>query len=211
MDYTEVNNSFNDVLKKQKLIIDLNKDWNPFPEISGSSIGTILLVVSVIGVLTSIVCLIYVTRFLQANDINKLLLRSYAIEMILCFTTCLIGHIILPFFQNIWSCSLIIRPAWILYYLCTNTAMCISIIRYYIKFKATQSEIVELEDAVTFIKLNKVFSYLVCTISILGSWVQLGAGFRGKYFSSKVETIPAQFPKYPKLFPKVKLSKISRV
>ena len=61
----------------------------------------------------------------------------------------------------------------------TNTAMCISVIRYFIKFKATQSEIVEQENAIIFIKYNKAFSYLVCTIvTILNSWFQIGFGFQ---------------------------------
>ena len=126
MEYMEVNNSFNDLLKKQKLFIDLNNDWNPLPEarqLPGSFIGTMLIVVSVIGCLTSIVSLIYITKFLQVNEINKLILRSYAIELILCFTSCLVGHLILPFYQNIWSCSLSLVSPWILYFMSTNTVM----------------------------------------------------------------------------------------
>ena len=61
----------------------------------------------------------------------------------------------------------------------TNTAMWISIIRYYIKFKAGQSEIVELENFITFIKYNKMFCYLVFTImTILHSWFRIGPGLQ---------------------------------
>ena len=147
----ELNTSLNSLAMKENFAIDLNKDWDPIPKVSGSLLGTMLIAVSIIGFLSSIMCLIYVKKFLYVNRINKLILKLYAIELILCFTTCLIGHMILPFFQNILSCFLSLSPPWILNHISTNTAMCISSIRYYTKYKAVQSEIVPPEYSISFI------------------------------------------------------------
>ena len=92
----------------------------------------------------------------------------------MCFTTVSIGHILLPFFQNIWSCFLSLVPTRLLYYMSTNTSMCISVIRYYTKFKAQKSQIVDSKHAFAFIKYNKMFSYLVfITACILLYWFRI--------------------------------------
>ena len=45
--------------------------------------------------------------------------------------------------------------------------MCISSIRYYTKFKATQFKIVERKKVVTFIHYNKIISYMILFVSFI--------------------------------------------
>ena len=97
MDLKEGKISLSIMLKEQALEIDLNEDWDlkkvfwdPLPEISGSFLGTLLFVTAVFGLLTSIVCYIYITFLLRINEINQLLLKWYAIELISCFITIII-------------------------------------------------------------------------------------------------------------------------
>ena len=48
----------------------------------------------------------------------------------------------------------------------TNTSMCISGIRYYIKSKAEKSRVVNPKNVITFIKWNKIVSYFIVVILI---------------------------------------------
>ena len=166
------------MLMKHNLTINLNEDWDPLPEISGSLLGTLLIVNAVLGLFIAILCYIYITYILHVNEINKLLLTLYVRELILCFCTVIIGHMILPFFQNIWTCSLSLTPTVVLYSMAANATMCISGIRYYTKLKAEQSQVVDPKHVITFIKCNKIFSYFVCMlVNILSFWFGIEVEF----------------------------------
>ena len=131
-----------------------------------------------IGLLSSLTCHIYVTYFLRVNKINKLLLRAYAGELILGFFAIIVGHMLLPFVQNIWTCLLSLTPTKVLSYLVTHTSMCISGIRYYTKIKAEKSEIVNPKHVITFIKWSKFVSYFIQLIqNILCFWYQIDVDF----------------------------------
>ena len=151
----------------QNLIINWDEDWEPLPEISGSLLGTFLIVTAISGLVASIISYIYIQYFLRVNKINKVLLRWYAIEHIMCFTAVTVGHMILPIFQNIWTCFFSFVPIKILYYLSTNAAMSISGIRYYIKSKAQQSQSVNPKQVINFIKYNKISCYLIIIIGVI--------------------------------------------
>ena len=151
----------------QNLIINWDEDWEPLPEISGSMLGTFLIVSAISGLVASIISYIYIQYFLRVNKINKVLLRWYAIEHIMCFTAVTVGHMILPIFQNIWTCFFSFVPIKILYYLSTNAAMSISGIRYYIKYKAQKSQSVNPKQVINFIKYNKMSCYLIIIIGIV--------------------------------------------
>ena len=56
----ESNISLSNMLTKHIPTINLNEDWDPLPEISGSLLGTLLIVTAVLGLLTSILCYIYI-------------------------------------------------------------------------------------------------------------------------------------------------------
>ena len=117
MDFKERNISLGHKLTKEALSIDLNEDcdpkilfWDPLPEISGSLLGNFLIVTAVVGFVTSIMCYIYITNKLLINEVIKILLKWYAIELISCFTIVIIGHVTLAFNQNIWTCLLSLTP-----------------------------------------------------------------------------------------------------
>ena len=101
MDLKEMNISDSNSLMKEALDID---HWDPLPEISGSLLGTLLIVTAVLGFLTSIICYIYISVKLLVNESNQALLKWYAIELISCFTIVIIGHVTLNFNQNILTC-----------------------------------------------------------------------------------------------------------
>ena len=175
MDPKERNISVSNMLKREALAI---YHWDPLPEISGSLLGTLLIVTSILGFITSIMCYIYITVKLLVNECNKVLLKWYAIELISCFTIMLIGHMTLHFHQNIWTCYMSLTPTIILWFMASNTSMFISGTRYYTKFKAQQSQIVNPKSVITFITCDKIFCYLYCIGSnILEFWFGLEVDF----------------------------------
>ena len=167
MDLSERNISFSSKQSKEALPIDLNKDldlkmlyWDPLPEISGSLLGNLLIVTAVFGFLASTTCYIYIKLILCINEVIKILLKWYTIELILCFTSIIIGLKTLAFSQNIYTCFLSLTPTVLLMFLAFNTSMCLSGIRYYTKSKALQSKVVNLKSVIIFITCNKIFCYL---------------------------------------------------
>ena len=155
MDFKERNISLGHKLTKEALSIDLNEDWDPkillwdpLPKISGSLLGNFLIVTAIFGFVTSIMCYIYITNKLLINEVVKILLKWHTIELISCFTIVIIGHMTLAFNQNIWTCLLSLTPTLLLWFLAFNTSMCISGIRYYTKYKAQKSKVVNPKSTV---------------------------------------------------------------
>ena len=90
----------------------------------------------------------------------------------------LIGHILMAKIQNVWTCLLSLTPLTVLGYLASNTSMCLSGIRYYTKLKAEQSQTVNTRKVISFIKYNKIFSYLIqIIVNFLCYWFQIEVEF----------------------------------
>ena len=153
-------------------------DWNNSLKFHGSVLSILLILTSTLGLISSVICCIYIKKFLQVNKINKLLLRAHGVELIFCFSIALIGHILMSYSQNIWTCLLSLTPATVLGCMATNTCMCISGIRYYTKLKAVQSQVVNAKKIALFIFYNKMFLYsMQMIVNTLSYWFQIDVEF----------------------------------
>ena len=185
MDFKERNISLGHKLPKEALSIDLNEDWDPkillwdpLPKISGSLLGNFLIVTAIFGFVTSIMCYIYITNKLLINRVVKTLLKWHTFELISCFPIVIIGHMTLAFNQNIWTCFLSLTPTLCLWFLAFNTSMCISGIRYYTKYKAQKSKVVNPKSMISLIVCNKIFCYLILIVTnFLAFWYGLEIEF----------------------------------
>ena len=153
-------------------------DWNNSLKFHGSVISILLTLTSAIGLISSVICFIYINKFLQVNKINKLLMRVYGINLFCCHFMALIGHIMMSYSQNIWTCFLSLVPVTFLPHIATNTCMCISGIRYYTKLKAAQSQVVNSKQIVSIICYNKMILYSVqIIVTFLCYWFQIEVEF----------------------------------
>ena len=56
-------------------------DWNNSLKFHGSVLSILLILTSTLGLISSVICFIYIKKFLQVNKINKLLLRVHGVEL----------------------------------------------------------------------------------------------------------------------------------
>ena len=95
------------------------------------------------------------------NSITTFILKTYSMELILCFTLNIIGHVMMAFSQNYLACSLTLQPLLPLGFFSANTSMFLSVSRCYIKKRAEESKFVNPKKIVTWIKKTKIVCYIV--------------------------------------------------
>ena len=98
------------------------------------------------------------------NSITRFILKTYAMELIICFTMNIIGYVMMAFSQNILSCNLFLAPSFLLGFLAANTSMLLSVSRCYVKKRAVESKFVNPKSIVTCIKNAKIICYIVLGI-----------------------------------------------
>ena len=173
--YISFNNLSNHTQSLDSIVLS---DWNNSLEFHGSVLSILLILTSALSLISSVICFIYINHFLQVNKINRLLLRVHGIELLCGLSIALIGHILMSYSHDIWTCFLSLSPSTVLAYMATNTCMCISGARYYTKLKATQSQVANTKQIRAFIIYNKMFSYLVqIVVNTLSYWFQIDVEF----------------------------------
>ena len=98
------------------------------------------------------------------NSITRFILKTYAMELIVCFTMNIIGYVMMAFSQDILSCNFFLAPSFLLGFLAANTSMLLSVSRCYVKKRAVESKFVNPKSIVTCIKNAKIICYIVLGI-----------------------------------------------
>ena len=98
------------------------------------------------------------------NTITRFILKTYAMELIVCFTMNIIGYVMMAFSQDILSCNFFLAPSFLLGFLAANTSMLLSVSRCYIKKRAVESKFVNPKSIITCIKNSKIICYIVLGI-----------------------------------------------
>ena len=91
-------NNLSDHMKNLDSIV--LSDCNNSLKFHGSVLSILLILTSILGLISSVICFIYIKKCLQVNKINKLLLRVHGVELIFGFSIALIGHILMSYSQN---------------------------------------------------------------------------------------------------------------
>ena len=109
----------------------------------GSYSSILLLVSSCVGLFSSLISFIYMTLFLKLNNFIKIALQFHSFIQILCNLVMIIGHIVMGIqnFQTRYSCGFIITPVWTMVVSAIYVSMTVSILRYYMSWKASKTQI----------------------------------------------------------------------
>ena len=85
-------------------------------------------------------------------------------ELIVCCTVSIIGHVLMAFSQSYLSCICSLSPWVYLELLVANTSMSLSVSRCYIKKRAEESKFVNPKNIIKCIKTTKIVCYLWSSI-----------------------------------------------
>ena len=98
------------------------------------------------------------------NGITTFILKTYAMELIICYTINIFGNITMAYSQSYFACSLSIQPLRNIIFFAGNTSMFLSVSRCFVKRRAEESKFVNPDNVVACIKCFKIICYIVLGI-----------------------------------------------
>ena len=141
------------------------------------TIWSILLTISsILALLVSTSCLIFVHYYLQINPCIHSLLHWHAIELCFCNFLSIIGHLAMSFESraSVITCCLALSPITVIAYLQTNVHMSISTTRFHVIWKAERSEIINHGYLKVATLVNKSLSYFIMfLLNFVCVWFQV--------------------------------------